>query len=71
MINVEQYWLKPPPVRSSGCAKWLKKIEAGWKPNRRIGSMGYYEAAEFYGVFIWEYINEIRPALEVADASRV
>ncbi len=28
--------------------------------------MDYYSASEFYGVYIWEYLNVIRPLLEGA-----
>lgn len=62
-INIEQYWNVPPPEPSPGLVKWLAKIADGWRPNRRIRSMGYYSAAEFYGVYIWEYLHVISPAL--------
>jgi len=38
-------------------------IAGGWRPNRRIGAMGWEEAAEFYGVYAWELFNVIRPAI--------
>lgn len=63
-IDVTRYWIDPPPQPSAGLAKWQAKIASGWRPNRRISAMGYYEASEFYGVYIWEYINVIRPLLE-------
>ncbi len=62
--DVEQFWIEPPLFRSSRCEWWVKKIEAGWRPNRRISMMGYYESARFFGVFIWEYLHVIAPMLE-------
>lgn len=62
--ETEKYWTSPPPEPSPGCVKWLAKIAAGWRPNSRIKGMGYAEAAEFYGVYIWELYNRIRPALK-------
>ncbi len=62
--DVERYWTSPPPEMSERCAYWLRQIERGWLPNRRISMEGYYSSAEWYGVFIWEYINEIFPAVD-------
>lgn len=61
--EIERYWMEPPPEPSPQLAKWMAKIKAGWTPNRRIGSLDYYSSAEFFGVYIWEYLNVIRPAL--------
>ncbi len=62
-INVQAYWTQPPPEPSPGCLKWVAKIRAGWRPNRRVRAMGYYEEAEFYGVYIWELMNVIDPLI--------
>lgn len=62
-INVTDYWQHPPPEPSPRLRKWLAKIAGGWKRNRRIGFMGYHEASEFYGVYIWEYFNVLQPAI--------
>jgi hypothetical protein len=62
-FDVTEYWAEPPPKHSERCEEWLVKIANGWKPNRRISQMGYHEKAEFFGVYIWEYLNLIRPAL--------
>lgn len=62
-MNIEDYWDRPPPEPTAKCVAWRKKIEDGWRPNRRISQMGYYEKAEFFGVYIWEYINVISPML--------
>jgi hypothetical protein len=63
-VDVTLYWTQPPPVRSGRLRRWLDKFSRGWRPNSRIRSMGYHEASEFYGVYIWEYLNVIRPALQ-------
>lgn len=62
-LDVERYWLEAPPEPSPGLKKWLGKIENGWRPNSRISAMGYYEAAEFYQVYIWEFNRVLRPLL--------
>lgn len=62
-IDVTTYWQNPPPEPSPRLAEWQAKIRGGWRPNRRINAMGYHEAAEFYGVYIWEYLNVISPLL--------
>lgn len=64
-MNVEDYWTDPPPQRTEKAAEWLRRIEAGWRPNRRVRKMGYHEAARFYRVYIWEYLNLIAPALRM------
>lgn len=63
-MNVEEYWLIPPPMMSKGCERTLAKLNAGWRPNRRIRQMGYYESAEFYRCYIWEWLNVISPAID-------
>lgn len=60
-----KYWLDPPPERSERCQYWLNKIADGWYPNTRIGEMDYDSSSQYYGVYIWEYIHEIYPALTV------
>ena len=66
MVKVDRYlyWSDPPPARSERCVYWLDRIAEGWLPNRRIRNMGYDEAAEWYGVYIWEYWHEILPAVQ-------
>lgn len=41
----------------------MPRINAGWRPNRRLRSMGYHESAEYFGVYIWEYLNVLYPLL--------
>ena len=57
------YWMEPPPEISARCQWWMARIEAGWYPNNRIRTFGYDEAAVFYGVYIWEFLNVIAPLL--------
>ena len=64
VADIEQHWGEPPPVRSPRCAAWVTRIRAGWRPNRRISGMGYYDSAEYYGVYIWEYLNVLSPLLD-------
>jgi hypothetical protein len=63
-IDVTQYWEAPPPQRSTNCNKWLARFADGWKANRRIRQMGYHEAADFFGVYIWEFTNLLLPAMK-------
>jgi hypothetical protein len=62
-VDRYDYWLEPPPEPSPKLAEWVSKIDRGWRPNRRIRTMGYDESAEFYGVYIWEYLNVISPLI--------
>ncbi len=58
------YWEKEPPQPSERCRWWVERIKGGWKPNRRIGTMGYNASAEWFGVYIWEYLHVLWPLLE-------
>jgi hypothetical protein len=57
--DVTEYWTKPPPEPSARLLYWRERFAKGWRPNIRIAKMGYHEKAEFYGVYIWEYLNEL------------
>lgn len=63
MIDIYQYWNDPPPEPSPRLIPWIKKIQAGWKPNRRIRQMGYETRCDFFGVYLWEYWNVLIPLL--------
>ena len=63
--SAEEYWTHPPPEPSPRLTYWLGLLAHGWKPNRRVRAMGYDQAAEFFGVYIWEYVNVIFPLLPV------
>lgn len=62
------YWADPPPVRSERCAYWLRQIKRGWRPNRFVRREGYDSSAQWYGIYIWEYLNEIVPAIDFDEA---
>ena len=66
----DTYWNDPPPTQSARCDWWVRQIERGWLPNRRIRAEGYYSAAGWYGVYIWEYRNVITLAIDAQAASR-
>jgi hypothetical protein len=67
----ERYWADPPPELSPRCVWWVERIKAGWRPNRRIGSMAYGERTSFHGVYVWEYLNVLAPLLrQLEDAER-
>ncbi len=57
------YWSEPPPEPSPRLLWWQQRFRDGFSPNKRVRSMGYDAASEWYGVYIWEYIN-VLAALE-------
>jgi hypothetical protein len=57
------YWSNPPPSASPRCLYWVQRFEDGWRGNRRTGGFGYDEAAEYFGVYIWEYLNVLYPIM--------
>lgn len=59
-----KYWGDPPPELSERCQWWVRHIEKGWRPNRRIRAECYDCSAEWYGIYIWEFIEVICPALQ-------
>lgn len=61
--NVEAYWGQLPEQPSERLKFWIKQVENGWLPNRRISTMGYYESAEFYGIYIEEYLTILSPII--------
>jgi hypothetical protein len=63
----EKYWQEPPPEGSPRCAWWVARIEAGWRGNRRVRSMGYYSCSEYFGVYIWEWLHVLSPLLRSKD----
>lgn len=58
------FWGQPPPLVSARCRWWLRQIVRGWRPPRRISGEGYDGAAQWYGVWMWEYFHLIDPALD-------
>lgn len=70
--DVELYWAEGgPAVLSARCAYWVRQIQAGWRPSRRIGGEGYYGSAEWYGIYIGEYVTVIQPLLSRLWSERV
>lgn len=61
--DVTLHWGEQPPEPSVRLTEWVEKIKAGWRPNRRIHGLGYHESAEWYGVYIWEYLNVLMPLI--------
>ncbi len=63
--EIERYWTTEPPDLSARCRYWIRRIEKGWRGNRRFIRMGYDEAAEYLGVYIWEWLNVLSPLLDL------
>lgn len=61
-----EFWGEPPPERSARCQYWVDRVARGWAPNRRISRMGYDTAADFLGVWIWEWLHVLRPLFDAA-----
>lgn len=61
--DVYRYWIEQPPRLSDRCLYWIQQIYRGWHPSRRIRKEGSDGAAEWYGVWLWEYENVIQPML--------
>lgn len=58
----ERYWRDPPPEASPRLTYWVNRYQQGtWIPNKHQRRQGYYSAAERLGVYLWEYLNVIRP----------
>jgi hypothetical protein len=68
MKDITVYWTSAPPEQSERCSHWVQRINEGWRPNKRLRRMGYFEAAMFYRVYIWEYLNVLRPLLEEKES---
>ncbi len=51
------YWQEPPPEPSASLVKWLRRLRDGWRANRRIGGMGYDSRAEWFRMYLWEYLH--------------
>jgi hypothetical protein len=57
------YWIDPPDVRSERCEYWLRQFDRGWRPNARILGEGYDATAEWFGVYMWEYLHVLSPRI--------
>lgn len=65
--DIYRYWGDPPPELSERCQYWVRQIAKGWFPNRRIRAECRDCSAEWYGIYIWEYINVIYPATVASE----
>lgn len=57
------FWAEPPPELSERCTYWVEQLERGWVPNRHVRIEGYDAASQWFGVYIWEYLNIISPMI--------
>lgn len=64
--DIQKYWQNQPPDPSPRLMEWLTRLARGWRPSCGVRALGYYEASRYYGVYIWEYLNVIRPWLDSA-----
>jgi len=62
-FDIFEYWTVAPPERSPRLEYWLNRVEYGWRRNRRIRAMGASESARFFGVYMWEWLNVLWPAM--------
>jgi hypothetical protein len=62
-VPLAERYDRPPAGGSARLRWWLGRIEAGWRRNRRIGSMGYDDAAEWFGVYVREYVDVLGPRM--------
>lgn len=62
--NIETYWTEEPPDLSPRCRYWIRRIERGWRGNKRFRGKGYSEKAEHLGVYIWEWLHVLSPLFE-------
>ncbi len=65
--DITEYWNEPPPVLSERCIFWVTKIRTGWQRNYVLRKLDLEESSEFFGVYIWEYINILYPMLHIKD----
>lgn len=65
-LDATEYWTSPPPQPSPRLVLWLARIAAGWRPNANISTLNYHDSADWYGVYIWEWLNVLLPAMEAA-----
>lgn len=68
--HVEGCWRDRPGMLSQRCVYWVRQILRGWRPSRRISGEGYYAAAEWYGVWLWEYLHVLFPLLNALERTQ-
>src|SRR5882757_3439180 len=64
----DAYWGAAPPTPSPRLAYWLRRLDEGsWHPNKYFRRQGYDGSAGWAGVYVWEYLHVLAPAI-TADA---
>lgn len=62
------YWADPPPTLSPRVEYWLRRLADGtWTPNKYFNRACYDCRAGWLGVYLWEYLHIIWPALQGRD----
>jgi len=64
------YCADPPPELSERCKWWVRQIARGWRPNRFFNRECRDCRAAWLGVYLWEYLHVIDPALRIAEEVR-
>ena len=67
-VDIWAFQERAPPAPSARMLWWQDRIRAGWRRNRRISAMAYTEAAEHFGVYLWEWLNVLSPMLLLLEA---
>lgn len=57
--DIYKYWADPPPELSDRCKWWIRQMVNGWRPNRHMRGECSDCSAEWYGIYLWEFINVI------------
>jgi len=69
VADVTEHWGGAPPEPSARCLYWLRHIRRGWRPSARVMSEGYHGTAEWFGVYLFEYLQVLCPILVNPAAS--
>jgi hypothetical protein len=66
-----KYWGQPPPEPSARLQHWMRRLDEGtWHPNKYIRREDYDGAAQRLGVYIWEYLHVLAPAIHGEAVAR-
>lgn len=52
-----------PGMPSMRLGWWLEYVSRGWRPDGRLRTLGYLDAAKWFGVYVWEFRNVLVPAM--------
>lgn len=70
--RMDDYWSSAPPEPSRKLIYWINRFAStAWRPNKRIRTRDYWDAAHFFGVYLWEYSKVIFPVLYPNDGAVV